>query len=261
MSSCTLAVTFTESLSASGMLPEPRRPSRKPGQLGASLMLHGRNRKAIALARVKLLPFQQGGRQLLAFFVQMGRGKGHRSWWKDEHIAEVIPRSGGGSYSVQTVRRWRRVLDACGLIRCTYVPPGGVLPDAHNPDLDAGLETETGQTVVSVNMDALLGLAPVWEARPRAGGYLDAREAKAAALELREELEEEAAARAALEPDAPPEDPGDPPEGVIMGDPGRVIIGDHSFSRSWFSSGEQSRIRRALRARRPESPCGLRDAR
>ena len=229
MSTCVdLAVKFSETLSPGGMVPEPRRPARR-GKPGASLTLHSRNAKTAAERRVEFLPIQQGGRSLLAFFVQMGRGKAHRSWWKDESIAEVLPRSAGGSYSVQHVRRWRYVLALCGLIRCDYVAPGGALPDAEAPDADTGLETETGQMVVSVNMEALLGLGPVWDA-PARGGYLDAREAKAAAVELREELETEAAARAALEPDAPPLEAANPPEGVIMGDHPRVIFQDHPFT-------------------------------
>jgi hypothetical protein len=238
------AALFAKTLTPSGMLPEPLTKPRR-GKPGRSLMLHSKAAKAVALWRIELLPVQQCGRSLLALLVTLGRGKRCRSWEKDETIAEQLQRSGLGSYSVPSIRRWRRVFEYVGLVRCTYVAPGGELPHKLRPDEDGGgWTTPTGQQVCEVNMDALLGLAPVWVGRVRAG-WLDAREAKAAASELREALEAEARAAlleddgdelegAPLEPDAPPAPPSTPapadPGGVIIHGHGGVILHDHPFT-------------------------------
>lgn len=213
-----LAVKFTETLTPSGMLPEP--PKTRAGK---SLALYSRSRKAVALARIEYLPIQQAGRSLLALLVQLARGARARSWMKDETIAELLPRSGGGSYSVYHVRRWRRLLEDVGLVRSSYVKPGEAFPSGEAPDVDGGgYETGTGGNVVEVNMEALLGVAPVWRGPVRSLGWKDELEAREAVAELGAELE--------AAPEAAPElveDPPPPAEGVITHAHPRVIIHAH----------------------------------
>jgi|GEM_PF-2895502 len=210
-----LALLFAETLTPSGMLPEAPRTRR-----GKSLALYSRSPKAVALARVEYLPIQQCGRSLLAFYVASARGARARSWWKDENIAGHLPRSGGGSYSIHHVRRWRRVLEDVGLVRSTYLRPGERLPGDEHPDEDDGYETTTGQTVVEVNMDALLGRGPLWRGPLRGLGWQDAREAREAAEELREDVAAEAERAPAAAPPAAPETAGE-------GDHERTPPGDH----------------------------------
>jgi hypothetical protein len=230
-----LAAMFCQHVLPGGMLPEPTTKARRD-QPGRSLRLYSRNPKAVAIARCEFLPIQQAGRSLLGLLVQLGRGKNFRSWFKDETLAELLERSGLGHYSVPHLRRWRRVLEDVGLVRCLYIPPGGKLPAGKTPDVDgSGYETEVGQNVLEVNVDALLATGPLWSPRVR-GGYVDAREAKAAAAELKTKLDAEAEGRAALEEDAGEAledvdtrlDAGPPAgEGVIIHDHPRVIIHDH----------------------------------
>lgn len=226
---------FFQSLDpTTGKLPEPRRRGRdgRPGT-GASLMVHSKNPKHVALARVEHLPIQQCGRSLLAIYIQHGRGKRCRSWNNDETIADLLPRSGGGSYSVYHVRRWRRVLEDMGLIRGTWVKPNEAFPHRDRPDVDGGgLSTESGGRIVEVNLEALVGLRAPWPRPQRGLGWQDAREAREAAAELRDELEAEpepAAAQAAIE--AAPEGGG-----VITSADGRVITRAHSSSDLSFAS-------------------------
>ena len=195
-------------LSPAGMLPEPPRTKPKHGKPGKSLALHSKSAKAVALARVEYLPIQQCGRSLLAIYVQLARGQRARTWLKDETVAELLVRSGAcTTYSVPHTRRWRRILEDLGLLRTTYVRKGEPLPLGTDPDLDEGLPSRWGQNVVEVNMDALLGLAPVWPRPMRGGGWQAAREAKAAASELRELVAKGLEACAELDADEPPAAP------------------------------------------------------
>lgn len=185
---------FAKTLDASGRLPEVR--TRR----GRSLALYSRSRKAVALASVEYLPIQQCGRSLLAVLIQNGRGERCRSWFKDEEIAALMPRSGGKSYSRTHVRRWRRILELVGLVRSKYVAPGERFPSGTAPDVDGGgFSTRVGGNVTEVNMDAVLRLAPVWQGAAPSLGWQDAREARDAAAELRAELEAEGDGDAAEE--------------------------------------------------------------
>lgn len=189
-SSRDLAVNFAATLDPTGKLP-PVQTRR-----GKSLAFYSRSPKAVALSRIKYLTIQQAGRVLLAFYVQVARGKKARSWFSDAEIATMLPRSGGGSYSRHHIRRWRKILEIVGFIRTIEVLPGAPLPSRENPDEDKGFTDHAGRLVVEVNLAACAGLEAVWRNVVR-GGWQEDRDAREAAEELRAELEAEEAEREA----------------------------------------------------------------
>ena len=165
--------------------------SKRRGRYGGvSLAVHSRSRKEQARARVALLPLWQGCRMLLALYIQLGRGARCRSWWSDRHIAEEMNRSGKGTYSVDHVRRCRRLLEDVGLVRSTYVAPHshygcadkcpcGHFPNPKAPDVDGGgARAPKGGRVVEVHLAGILGAAALWEGPLREMGWADAREAR-----------------------------------------------------------------------------------
>lgn len=150
------------------MLPEPRTATGKP------LRLYSRSPKASALARIKFLPLLPAARSMLELLVHLGRGKRCRSWEFVETMVESLFRSnlaGQGAtrnfeetYSVQHARRVLRQLYVVGLVRWVHVLPGGTFPRGETPDEDGGGRSagNHGGNVYEVNMDALLGVGPVW---------------------------------------------------------------------------------------------------
>jgi hypothetical protein len=183
---------FLETLDpTTGRIPEPVTPKR--GRFGgSSLAVFSRNRKHRAIARVELFGLWQCCRMLLTLYINYGRGERCRSWRSDESLAEMMARSGMGTYSVHHVRRCRRLLEDLGLVRSTYVPPhshhgcagadkckSGHFPATGAPDADGGgLRTKCGGNVVEVNLAAILSEGPLWPGPMREMGWQDAREAR-----------------------------------------------------------------------------------
>jgi hypothetical protein len=254
-----LAAMFLETLDpTTGWIPQPMTPKR--GRYGGtSLAVFSRNPKHRAIARVEFFPLWQCCRMLLTLYINFGRGERCRSWRSDESIAELMARSGMGTYSVHHVRRCRRLLEDLGLIRSTYVAPhshygcagadkckAGHWPSSRAPDVDGGgLRARSGGNVVEVNLTAILSMGPLWEGPLREMGWQDARERcehdeppaapasgpQLVALDggggLVDELEDDDQAEAAAPAIAPPADPASAPEGGIMDAHGGVITDAH----------------------------------
>lgn len=258
-----LASMFLETLDpTTGRIPEPRTPKR--GRYGGtSLAVFSRNRKHRAIARVELFGLWQCCRMLLTLYINYGRGERCRSWRSDESLAELMARSGMGTYSVHHVRRCRRLLEDLGLIRSTYVPPhshhgclgadrckSGHFPASGAPDVDGGgLRARYGGNVVEVNVAAILSEGPLWAGPLREMGWQDARErlehdepppaspapssgpqlvaldgGRGDGVELEDDDQAEAAAAAPSSPAAA----APAPERVSMDDHGGVIMDAHS---------------------------------
>lgn len=254
------AIMFRQSLDpTTGRIPEPRTPKR--GRFGGtSLAVFSRDRKRAALGEIDHFGLWQGARLLLRLYVQYGRGTRCRSWRSDRAWAEIMARSGLGTYSIAHVRRCRRDLEDIGLVRSVAVTPhshhgcagadrckSGHFPSAKAPDVDGGgVRANVGGRVVEVNLAAILREGALWEGPLREMGWQDAREAREAGQDAPsaapaaaepprlvalpggrqddEELEAAAIATAAeLAEDAG--DLGPPP---IMDDHGGVIMDAHS---------------------------------
>lgn len=133
-------------------------------------VLHTRSPKAAAIWRLEFLPLWQGARSVLRLLIMRGRGKRFRSWLYTTNMAKLLPRSGiVEHYSVEHVRRVLVLLQKYGLIRWVEVPQGGSFPASAAPDVDGGGKLcPCGGKVYEVNVDALLGRAPVWMPPERA---------------------------------------------------------------------------------------------
>jgi hypothetical protein len=134
-----------------------------------SLEVFNRSPKHRAMNRSDYFRLQACARAVLRFLIARGRGKRMRSWWSARRIAAAIPRSGlVTAYSVHHVRRAIKQLEDAGLVRCTIVRAGERFPRGETPDVDGGGELAyEGGRVREVNMPALLGEGPVWDAPVR----------------------------------------------------------------------------------------------
>ena len=211
-----------------------------------SLEVFTRTHKHRAMNRSDYFRLQACARAVLRFLIARGRGKRCRSWWSARRIAAAIPRSGlVAAYSVHHVRRAIKQLEDAGLVRCTIVRAGERFPRGETPDVDGGGELAyEGGRVREVNMAALLGEGPVWDAPVRRlrlvttstadileeGAELAGTdvEAAAAAAQLRGLVELEALEDAAPSSPAAAAEPGgegilcDPWEGILHAD--RILV-------------------------------------